>query len=58
MGLSDILTEYILELSSIIKQDSTFYISSPVEEITGKKPITFMMFVKDYKNAFKQNIVL
>jgi uncharacterized protein YbjT (DUF2867 family) len=58
MGLSDILIEYILELSSIIKQDSASYISSSVEEVTGKKPITFKTFVNDYKDVFKQNIVL
>jgi uncharacterized protein YbjT (DUF2867 family) len=58
IGLSDILIEYILELSSIIKQDSASYISSSVEEVTGKKPITFKTFVDDYKDVFKQNIVL
>lgn len=58
MGLSNVLIEYILDLSRIIKQDYASYISSSVEEITGKKPNTFKKFVEDYKYAFKQNIVL
>ena len=37
MGLSDILIEYILELSSIIEQDSASYISSSVEEDNRKE---------------------
>jgi len=58
MGLSNVLIEYILDLSRIIKQDYASYISSSVEEITGKKPNTFKKFVEDYKYVFKQNIVL
>jgi uncharacterized protein YbjT (DUF2867 family) len=58
IGLSDILIEYILELSRIIKKDFASYTSSAVEEITGKKPNTFKKFVEDYKDVFKQNIVL
>lgn len=58
MSMSDILIEYILELSRIIKQDSVSYISSSVEDITGKKPITFRKFVEDYKEAFKPDIAL
>ncbi|MER5176683.1 MAG: NmrA family NAD(P)-binding protein [Candidatus Nitrosocosmicus sp.] len=58
MSMSDILIEYILELSRIIKQDSVSNISSSVEEITGKKPITFRKFVEDYKEAFKSNIAI
>ena len=50
--------EYILELSSIIKQDPASYTSSSIEEVTGKKLITFKTFVNDYKNVFKQNSVL
>jgi uncharacterized protein YbjT (DUF2867 family) len=56
MGMSDILIEYILELSKMIKQDSASYISSSVEEITGKKPISFRQFVDDYKDEFKSNM--
>jgi uncharacterized protein YbjT (DUF2867 family) len=58
MGLPDIIIEYILELSRMIKKDSASYIFSSVAEITGKKPISFKKFVEDYKDVFKQNIVL
>jgi uncharacterized protein YbjT (DUF2867 family) len=56
MGMSDILIEYILELSKMIKQEFASYISSSVEEITGKKPISFRQFVEDYKDEFKSNM--
>jgi uncharacterized protein YbjT (DUF2867 family) len=56
MGMSDILIEYILELTKMIKQESASYISSTVEEITGKKPISFRQFVEDYKDEFKLNM--
>jgi uncharacterized protein YbjT (DUF2867 family) len=56
MGMSDILIEYILELSKMIKQESASNISSSVEEITGKKPISFRQFVVDYKDEFKSNM--
>ena len=56
MGMSDILIEYILELSKMIKQESASYISSTVEEITGRKPISFRQFVEDYKEKFISNL--
>lgn len=51
-GLPNWLVEALLELYAVQKAGYAAEVSSAVELITGKKPITFQSFVTDHVNAF------
>jgi uncharacterized protein YbjT (DUF2867 family) len=53
MGMSDWHTNVLLELLKITREGYLSNISSAVEKVTGKKPISFHQFAKDYASAFR-----
>jgi uncharacterized protein YbjT (DUF2867 family) len=53
MGMDDWLIDTISELSNYFKKGYASQVSSAVEEVTGKKPITFAQFAKDYADSFR-----
>jgi uncharacterized protein YbjT (DUF2867 family) len=52
MGMDDWLINTISELYNYFRKGYASQISSGVEEVTGKKPISFSQFAKDYVLAF------
>jgi uncharacterized protein YbjT (DUF2867 family) len=52
IGMSDWLINTVSELSEYFRKGKASEISSAVEEVTGKKPISFSQFAKDYAEAF------
>jgi len=52
-GMNDWLINTISELSDYFRKGYASQVSSAVEEITGKKPISFSQFAKDYAEAFR-----
>jgi hypothetical protein len=52
MGMDDWLINTISELYNYFRNGYASQISSGVEEVTGKKPISFSQFAKDYVLAF------
>ena len=50
MGMNDWT---ISELADYFRQRNASEVSSAVEEVTGKKPISFSQFAKDYAEAFR-----
>jgi hypothetical protein len=52
-GMDDWLIDTIMEFYSIIKAGHASQTTNVVEQITGRKPISFSQFVKDYAQAFK-----
>jgi uncharacterized protein YbjT (DUF2867 family) len=53
MGMSDWLIKTVSELSDYFRKGKASEVSSAVEEATGKKPISFSQFAKDYAQAFR-----
>jgi uncharacterized protein YbjT (DUF2867 family) len=53
MGMSDWLINTISELNDYFRKGNASQVSSAVEEVTGKKPISFSQFAKDYAEAFR-----
>jgi uncharacterized protein YbjT (DUF2867 family) len=53
MGMNDWLINTILELYNYFRKGYASEVSSAVEEVTGKKQITFAQFAKDYAEAFR-----
>jgi uncharacterized protein YbjT (DUF2867 family) len=53
MGMSDWHTNILLELLRLSRDGYLSNISHAVEEVTGRVPITFSQFAKDYTLAFK-----
>ena len=53
MGMSDWLINTISELHDYFRKGNASQVSSAVEEATGKKPISFSQFAKDYAEAFR-----
>ncbi|MPZ07509.1 MAG: NAD(P)H-binding protein [Nitrososphaeraceae archaeon] len=53
MGMNDWLINTILELYNYYRKGYASYVSSAVEEVTGRKPITFAKFAKDYAETFR-----
>jgi uncharacterized protein YbjT (DUF2867 family) len=53
MGMSDWLINTISELHDYFRKGNASQVSSAVEEVTGKKPISFSQFAKDYTEAFR-----
>ncbi len=52
-GMNDWLINTILELYNYFRKGYASEVSSAVEEVTGKKQITFAQFAKDYAEAFR-----
>jgi uncharacterized protein YbjT (DUF2867 family) len=53
IGMNDWLINTVSELSEYFRKGKASEISSAVEEVTGKKPISFSQFAKDYAEAFR-----
>jgi uncharacterized protein YbjT (DUF2867 family) len=53
IGLNDWLVNTISDLYSYFRKGYASHVSSAVEEVTGKKPITFAQFAKDYVDVFR-----
>lgn len=53
MGMDDWLISTILELYTYYTKGYASQVSSAVEEVTGKRPITFAQFARDNVDAFK-----
>jgi uncharacterized protein YbjT (DUF2867 family) len=52
-GIGDWWIDVIMEVYELYKGGTQEHISPAVEEVTGRKPITFAQFAKDYVEAFK-----
>ncbi len=52
MGISDPLINGVIEVIELYRSGIP-QLSSDVEEVTGKKPISFSQFAKDYAEAFR-----
>lgn len=52
-GMPEWLINALMELYSTNKAGYTAAVSAVVEQVTGKKPISFAQFAKDYADAFK-----
>jgi uncharacterized protein YbjT (DUF2867 family) len=53
IGMSDWLIKTVSELSEYFRKGKASEVSSAVEEATGKKPISFSQFAKNYAEAFR-----
>jgi len=53
MGMPEAIVEGLLELSAIIKAGYVSTISPAVEQVIGRKPISFERFANDFAEAFK-----
>jgi uncharacterized protein YbjT (DUF2867 family) len=53
IGLSEWWINAIIEVYEYYKKGTQKQVSSAVEEVTGKKPIPFSRFAKDYAQTFK-----
>jgi uncharacterized protein YbjT (DUF2867 family) len=53
MGWDDWLIDTTLQLFDLYRKGYTSRVSSEVEEILGRKPISFTQFAKDYAQAFR-----
>lgn len=53
MGVDDWSINTFAELFGLYRKGYGSQLSSAVEEVTGKKPISFSQFAKDYAQAFK-----
>jgi hypothetical protein len=53
MGIGEWWINTIIEVYEYYRKGTQQQVSSAVEEVTGKKPISFPQFAKDYAYAFK-----
>jgi uncharacterized protein YbjT (DUF2867 family) len=53
VGMDDWLIDAIMEFYSAIKAGHASQTTNVVEQITGRKPISFSQFVKDYTKFFR-----
>ena len=53
IGMSDWLINTVSELSDYFRKGKASEISSAVEEVTGRKPVSFSQFANDYADAFR-----
>ena len=53
IGWNEWRINFLIELYNIIKQGYLEEISTPVEEVTGKRAFSFSQFAKDYADAFQ-----
>ena len=51
-GMDEWLISTIMGLYTLFRKGYASQVSTAVEEVTGKKPITFAQFAKDYVDAF------
>jgi len=52
-GIPEVLVEAFMQLNHIQKAGHASEVSPVVEQVTGKKPISFEQFARDYTEAFK-----
>ena len=52
MGMGDWLSDAMVEQFRSVRAGYASQSTSLVEQITGRKPISFSQFVKDYTQAF------
>ena len=52
-GMNDWIVNTILELYRYFRKGYASQVSSAIEQVTGKKPITFAQFAKDYADVFR-----
>lgn len=52
-GMPEVLVEATVELYDLYKAGYASEVTPAVEQVTGKKPISFEQFVRDYVDAFK-----
>jgi hypothetical protein len=53
MGMEDWLIDAMMELYSIIRSGYASQTTSSIEEVTGRKPILFSQFAKNYAQALR-----
>jgi hypothetical protein len=53
MGMEDWLIDAMIKLYTIIRSDHGSQTTSSIEEVTGRKPILFSQFAKDYAQALR-----
>ena len=53
VGMDDWFINSMLEFYAIVRAEHGSYLSPDVEELTGKKPISFSQFVREYAESFK-----
>jgi hypothetical protein len=53
VGMDDWLIDAIMEFYSAIKAGHASQTTNVVEQITGRKPISFSQFVKNYAEFFR-----
>jgi uncharacterized protein YbjT (DUF2867 family) len=53
IGMDEWFINSMMELFSITRAGYVSDVSSAIEQVTGKKPITFSEFAKDYSRAFR-----
>jgi uncharacterized protein YbjT (DUF2867 family) len=53
MGMSDWHTNILLELLKLSREGYLSSVSSEVETVTGKKPISFAKFAEEHADAFR-----
>ncbi len=53
VGMDDWLINSMIELYAIVRAGYGSNLSSDVEELTGKKPISFSQFAREYAESFK-----
>ena len=53
IGMSDWLINTVLELSDYFRKGKASEVSPAIEEVTGRKPISFFQFANDYADAFR-----
>ncbi len=52
-GMPEVLVDAFMELNRIAKAGHALDVSPVVEQVTGKKPISFEQFARDYIDAFR-----
>ena len=52
MGMEDWLIDALIEFYNVIKSGDASQSTAVVEQITGRKPISFEQFVRDYASSF------
>jgi hypothetical protein len=53
IGMNDWHINVILELLKMTRDGYLSNVSSEVEEVLGRKPISFLQFTRDYAKAFE-----
>ena len=52
MGMEEWLIDALIEFYNVIKSGDASQSTAVVEQITGRKPISFEQFVRDYSSSF------